>query len=111
MLMNIPLVLDIIVLQHKRQELIDKRLLQANASRISHDFKVDKEVLKKPHLGLPNKLQPSFEGPYQIKHVHTNGTVTINTSPHTTERINIRRIKPYYRCQSNYWNANLGKGG
>ena len=33
MLMNIPLVSDIIALQTKRQEVIDKRLLKANASR------------------------------------------------------------------------------
>ena len=101
MLMNIPLVLDIIALQNKRQELIDKRLLKANASQISHDFKFDEEVLKKRHLGLSDKLQPSFEGPYQITRVHTNGTVTIRTSPNTTERISIRRVKPYYCCQSN----------
>ena len=100
MLMNIPLVLDIIALQNKRQELINKQLHKAKASQISHHFKVDKEILKKCHLSLSDKLQPSLEGPYQIKRVHTNGTITINTSPHTTEHINVCRIKPYYHCQS-----------
>ena len=101
MLMNILLVLDIILLQNKQQELIDKRLLKANASQISHDFNIDKEVLKKRHVGLSDKLQPSFEGPYRITRVHTNSTVKIHTSPNTTERIYICRIKPYYHRQSN----------
>ena len=64
MLMNIPLVSDIIALQNKRQELIDERLLKSNASRISHDFQVGEEVLKKRYLWLSDQLQPSFEGPY-----------------------------------------------
>ena len=81
MLLDIPLVADIITLRNKRQDLIDKRLLKANASRISHDYKVDEEVLKKEHLGLSDKLKPAFTGPYNIIQIHTNGTVTIRLSP------------------------------
>ena len=95
--MDIPLVADILALQEKRQELIDKRLLKANAARISHDFSVNEEVLKKNHLGLSDKLKPAFSGPYWIAQVHTNGTVTIRLTPHETERINIRRIEPHHR--------------
>ena len=72
-------------------------MLKANASRISHDYKVDEEVLKKEHLGLSDKLKPAFTGPYKIIQIHTNGTVTIRLSPNQLERINIRRIKPYHR--------------
>ena len=97
MYMDIPLVADIIVLQDHRQMLIDKRLLKANNARISHDYQINEEVLKKLHLGLSDKLKPSYAGPYRITKVHTNGTVTIRLTPHETERINIRRIKPYHR--------------
>jgi hypothetical protein len=36
-------------------------------------------------------------GPFSITRVHTNGTVTIETSPGVVERMNIRRLKPYRR--------------
>ena len=86
---------DLEAIRRNRQVIIDKNLLKANASRISHDHKVDEMVLKKKYLGLSDKLQPAFEGPYKIPQVHTNGTVTLRLSPHQTERINIRRVKPY----------------
>ena len=97
MYMDIPLIADIIALQENRQMLVDKRLLKVNNSRISHDFKVNEEVLKKAHLGLSDKLKQAWLGPYRITRVHTNGTVTIRLSLHETERLNIRRIKPYHR--------------
>ncbi|MEM7375831.1 MAG: hypothetical protein AAF587_44995, partial [Bacteroidota bacterium] len=96
MLMDIPLIADLISLQRNRQALIDKNLLQANAKRVAHDFAVGEPVLKKMHLGLSDKLAPAFSGPYPILRVHTNGTVTLRLSPLQTERINIRRIKPYH---------------
>ena len=95
MFLDIPLIADILTLQKNRQALIDNRLLKANASRISHDYQVGEAVLKKSVLGFSDKLEPSFTGPYKIERVHTNGTVTIRLSPLHTERINIRRIKPY----------------
>ena len=92
-----PLVADIIMLHNKRQDLIDKCLLKANASRISHDYKVDEEVSKKEHLGLSDKLKSAFSGPCKITQIHANGTVTIQLSANQSERINTRRIKPYHR--------------
>ena len=97
MFMDLPMMADILTLQEHRQGLVDKRLLKANASRISHDFKVNEEVLKKADLGLGDKMKPAFEGPYKIETAHTNGTVTIRLSPMMKERINIRRIKPFRR--------------
>ena len=43
----------------------------------------------------PDKLDPRAEGPYNITKIHTNGTVELELSEDVTERINIRRIKPY----------------
>ena len=97
MFLNIPLIADIEALRRNRQVLIDKQLLKANAKRISHDYKVGDEVLKKNHLGFSDKLKPAFSGPFKILTVHTNGTVTIALSQLHSERINIRRIKPFVR--------------
>ena len=83
------------MLQTTRQQLVDTRLLRENATRISHDYQVSDQVLKKSVLSLSDKLKPSFTGPHEIIQVHTNGTVTIRLTDNVTERINIRRIKPY----------------
>ena len=95
MFFDLPFLTDILALQTTRQQLVDTRLLRANANRISHDYQVSDQVLKKSVLSLSDKLKPSFTGPHEIIQVHTNGTVTIRLSDNVTERINIRRIKPY----------------
>jgi hypothetical protein len=48
------------------------------------------EVLKKVHD--PTKLGVRTTGPYTIKCVHVNGTITLQLRPGFTERINIRRL-------------------
>ena len=93
--LDIPLIADIITLQANRQRLIDRRLLKANSTRIRHDYKVGEQVLKRNVLSLSDKLQPRFKGPYIVSAVHTNGTVTVKLNDVTTERLNIRRVKPY----------------
>jgi hypothetical protein len=95
MILNIPLVTDFQQLQKRRQDLIDKRLLLANAKRYSRDYTIGDEVLKLVYQ--PDKLDPRATGPYRIDRVHTNGTITIELSPGVLERINIRRVKPYRR--------------
>ena len=95
MFINIPYVADILTISRSRQALIDSRLLKENAKRISHDYCIGESVMKKSILSLSDKLLPSFTGPYIIEQVHTNGTCTIRLTPNQTERINIRRLKPY----------------
>jgi transposase InsO family protein len=95
MVLNIPLVTDLQQLQKRRQELIDKRLIEANTKRFAHDYAVGDEVLRLAYR--PDKLEPRAFGPYTITRVHTNGTLSIEVSPGVVERINIRRVKPYRR--------------
>ena len=97
MYLDIPLLADIITISEARQQIIDKRLLQANAKRIHHEFKVGDEVLKRRVIGPRDKLRPTFSGPHRIVQVHTNGDVTIQLSARIRERINIRRIQPFRR--------------
>jgi hypothetical protein len=45
----------------------------------------------------PTKDEPRAIGPFRIERVHVNGTVTIRRNDHVTERINVRRVRPYRR--------------
>jgi transposase InsO family protein len=93
MVLDIPLVADFQVLQERRQQLIDKRLIESNRKRFSYDYRVGDRVLKLTYK--PNKLEQRAVGPYPIVTVHQNGTLTIQLTPTTLERISIRRVKPY----------------
>ena len=93
MILNILLIVDFELLRQRRQALIDRNLLRANAKRIDHDYQPGERALK---LATDNKkLDPTTLGPFTIERVHTNGTVVLRLNDHVTECINIRRIKPY----------------
>lgn len=95
MLLDIQVVADWEALQQKRRHIVKRNLEAANRSRvIHHDYQVGDKILKLVYK--PNKLEPQAEGPYSIVRVHINGNVTFQKTPLTTERINIRRIKPYW---------------
>ena len=93
MLLNIPLIADFEMLRQKRQALIDRNLIAANRKRISHDYQPGQQVLKA--IYSPSKMQPSFEGPFDIIRAHTNGTITIRRANGVEERLNIQRVRPY----------------
>jgi hypothetical protein len=96
MLLDIPIKADLYALQQHRQLLIDKRLIEANRKRISHDYEVGQKVLKLRHKSDMGKFKAQTTGPYEIIKVHTNGNVTIKQSPYQSERINIRRLRPFW---------------
>ena len=93
MLLDIPVLCDILTLTKHRQALIDKRLLKANAKRINHEFKVGEKVFIK-NFSRTHKMQQVRLGPYPIIQVHTNNTVTIDRNP-IHERTSIRHIIPF----------------
>ena len=93
MLLNIPLVVDLLAVRAKPQLYVDRDLMRANARRSAFDYKPGEQVLKKVHD--PRKLETRWDGPYPIERVHVNGNVTIALKPGVLERINIRRVKPY----------------
>jgi hypothetical protein len=74
---------------------VDNDLRRANSKRTSHDYKVGDKVLKKRHEW--SKLGEKWDGPYVIKQAHVNGNVTVQLCTGVTERLNIRRIKPYQK--------------
>ena len=96
MLLPIPIVVNLQQLRHKRQVLIDQNNLRENRRRRSHDYTIGDQIMIlgfKPSLSA---LEPRAKGPYTISQVHNNGTVSYMLNEEVIDRINIRRIKPYY---------------
>ena len=73
--------------------MIDETLRRANLKRRSFDYQVNQQVLIL--ADNPGKLDARAHGPYRIVQVHTNGTVTLQKTPHVLQRINIRRLRPF----------------
>ena len=97
MLVDIPLTANLLALQQLRQQGIDTNLIRHNRSRIEHVFRTNDRVwMQEPD---PDKLQPRKKGPFEIVQVHSNGTVKLQTTPSTTETVNIRKLTPYKEPQ------------
>ena len=92
MLLNIPIIADIITLQEARQAKIDQRSSKQIASVSRHEFKVDDKSISCANAN--SKADPIWDGPFPIIQVHTNNTVTVRRDGIILERITIRRIKP-----------------
>ena len=93
MLHNIQVEVDLGQIQRRAQLKVDEALVRANAKRHRHDYKVGERVLKRKFEYV--KLEDRWTGPYEILQVHCNSNITIQLMPGVTERINIRRVKPY----------------
>ena len=93
MLLNIPIVTDIISITHNRQLQTDLRLERENKRRSHHEYTVGQQVYLQNHYSAADKLKPAFLGPYKILQVHTNGTLTVERGQ-VHERVSIRRCKP-----------------
>ena len=93
MLSDIPLVIDLLQIRNKQQISVDENLRKINAKRSSYDYQPGQKNLKQKHKYT--KLGGIWDGPFEINKVHVNGNVTINLREGVTERLNIRRIKPY----------------
>ena len=78
----------------RKQEIINKSNIKENKKRLHHEYKVgDKVLLEKG--GIQQKMAAPREGPYEITKVSTNGTICIKKGA-ITQRVNIRRITPYF---------------
>jgi hypothetical protein len=95
MFLNIPLLTDFAILQHKRQVVVDNNLRRANKRRRQHDYQPGDKCLALDPTA-PSRLATLYLGPYCIVNTHVNGTITIQRPPHVTDRLNIRHIRPYF---------------
>lgn len=94
MLLDVPLIADLMAIRERRQLAVDENLRRVNAKRSSYDYQPGQQVMKKRHEWT--KLGHRWNGPYAIQRVHVNGNITIELMPGVTERLNIRRVKPYH---------------
>ncbi|EJK52725.1 hypothetical protein THAOC_27972 [Thalassiosira oceanica] len=94
-LLDLPFIADWQAVRENRRLLIDENLRRSNQKRRTFDYQPGQQVLKR-RPGILRKLGgPRFDGPFEIVSVHVNGNATIRLSPSVTERVNIRRLKPY----------------
>jgi hypothetical protein len=91
MVMNIPLTSDLTLVQQNQKQQIDQRLIGSNRKCFAYDYQSNQEVLKLEYK--PDKLAPHVTGPYQITSLHTNGTITIQLTPHTRQWKSIQNAK------------------
>ena len=79
----------------RKQKAIQKSNIRENSKRIDYTYqKGDWILIKEP--GIIRKLAVPRHGPYQVIKHHTNGTVTYEKEPFVNDRVNIRRVEPYY---------------
>ena len=82
------------IIRKRKQALIDKNNERENSKRVDFDYIVGQRVLL-IHMDLQRKLDDPTSGPFKIVQTHTNGNVSILRGS-VIERVNIRRIKPYF---------------
>jgi hypothetical protein len=95
MFLNIPLLMDFTILQHKRQIVVDNNLYCTNRSHHHHDYQPGDECLALDPTAT-SKLDTLYLGPFYIVNTHVNGTTTIQHTPHVTDHLNIQQICPYF---------------
>ena len=79
----------------RKQDRIDMSNQRENSRRIPYDYQVGMKVLLEK-AGINPKLTAPRTGPYEITKIHTNGTIQIQKDEATTERVNIRRVTPFF---------------
>jgi RNase H-like domain found in reverse transcriptase/Reverse transcriptase (RNA-dependent DNA polymerase)/Integrase zinc binding domain len=89
------------LIRQRRQHATDANTIRENHPRIPHKYKVNDQVLI-VHTAIASKLSRPTSGPFLVIRVtnqNVNGTITIQRTQHTTEVINIRRLRPYRAVQ------------
>ena len=95
MLFDIPFVADWNKIGEYRQKQADANMRRENKRHIDHDYCVGEQVLIRKD-GTLRKAETRYKPePWNIVQVHTNGTIRIHRGS-KSERINIRRVKPYH---------------
>ena len=94
MLFDIPFLADWSDIGKSRQNQVDKSNIREKSKRVDFDYRVGQKCLIIKY-GIFCKAEDKNEGPYLITEVFSNGTVRIQRRS-INERINIRRIHPYF---------------
>ena len=97
MLINVPLLANLIAIRRRRQQYIDENLRRVNAKRSKHVYVIGDKIeirIREPFKKGP-KLHSKWKGPYTLTQIYTNGNVQIRFAPHITQMISIRKIRPF----------------
>ena len=94
MLFDIPYLADWKAIGKRRQSAVDQNTHHKNKRRADFDYAIGQKVTIRKD-GVLRKAENKNIGPYVITQVFTNGTVRIQRGS-ISERINIRRIDPYF---------------
>ena len=94
MMFNIPFVADWTKIGEFRQAQTKRNTENENAKRSEFDYVLGGQVLVRKD-GILRKAETKWTRPYHITTVHTNGTTRIQRGA-LSERLNIRRVKPYF---------------
>ena len=95
MLLDLPIIVDLVQKQQGRQIMIDDNLMRQNRTQRDFNYMAGKETLIK--AVNTSKLEPRAHISYRIQQVYTNGTIDIIRRENVIERINIRRVIPFRR--------------
>lgn len=87
-------------IQQSKQNRINRNNARENAKRISHDY-APGDLVTLERTGIIPKLSLPRMGPYTVVQAHENGTVTIQKEPFVTDRMNVRRVRPYHTLEEN----------
>ena len=96
-------------IKQKKQRRIDESNNRENKRRIDHVYQ-ENDLVTLERGGIIPKLSFPRRGPYRVVQAHDNGTVTIQKEPFVTDRVNIRRVSPYY-ANPNGQQAAFPRGG
>eukprot|EP00804_Cyclotella_cryptica_P007805 CCRYP_001404-RB/>CCRYP_001404-RB protein AED:0.43 eAED:0.43 QI:87/-1/1/1/-1/0/1/5/147 len=95
MLFDIPFNADCSKIGEYRQKQTDKNTRRENAARLDWDYQPGDQVLLRKD-GILRKTESRLESdPWTITSVHTNGTKGVQCRT-KSERLNIRRVTPYF---------------
>ena len=76
-LLNIPIVTDIVSITENRQLQTDLQLERENPKRSQINHQVGGNIFLNNHFSSSDKMKPAWIGPFSILQVHTNGTLTV----------------------------------
>ena len=94
MLFDIPHLADWKAVGERRQHLVSQNNVRENSKRVDFDWAVGDKCLIIQD-GTQRKAADKNVGPYVVTSVHTIGTVRIQRDT-VNERMNIRRLRPYF---------------
>ncbi len=93
MFLNTPLITYWHAIAQKREHLINEHLMRENCKQKRYNYVPTQKVQKKIHKTC--KLGLKTSGSYKILQTHVNRTLTVESKPGISERLNMRRVIPY----------------